>query len=381
MKKEKYSIIIMLLCLCMAMGGCSKEEVAADTATGTLTLQLQLPPALTVEVGESKGRAISLADIQINDVWAVQYAANGNFKKSQYISGDGNIVKNDENSKYLVRVTTSGFFNEDSRFYILVNTGNNSLITNQDITEENLKKLTVDLTNGVSTNAVPVFLTAGPISFTQLAEEGQQADGEGVKAIITAPLSRPYAALKFTYNSKNPEKGKFVPTSLSLGNLPTKMTVHADGNSSITDFTSSERNLTIDGWTSGGPLNEVYIGENLRGFGSGKTFQEKNLPAKGPNKSLDKCTYAVLTGTYYYRTGGDASNGYTYTTNGITVSYKFYLGGSLLDDYNIIRNTLYTVTINIGGANSADIRLTVTNGNVSYFDEVEEVQPEYEVIL
>lgn len=379
MEKEKYSIIITLLCLCMAMGGCSKEEVAADTATGTLTLQLQLPPALTVEVGESKGRAISLADIQINDVWAVQYDANGNFKKSQYIIGESNIVKNDD-SQYLVRVTTSGFFNEDSRFYILVNTGNGSLIPSS-ITETDLKKLTVDLTNGVSTNAVPVFLTAGPISFTQLAEEGQQADGDGVKAIITAPLSRPYAALKFTYNSKNPEKGKFAPTSLSLGNLPTKLTVHADGNSSITDFTSSEQSLTITGWTSGGSLNSVYIGENLRGFGSGKTFQEKNLPAKGPNGSLEKCTYAVLTGTYYYRTGGDASNGYTYTTNGITVSYKFYLGGSLLDDYNIIRNTLYTVTINIGGANSADIRLTVTNGNVSYFDEVEEVQPEYEVIL
>ncbi len=375
MKKEKYSIIIMLLCLCMAMGGCSKEEVAADTATGTLTLQLQLPPALTVEVGEGKGRAASLAD-QIKNVWAVQYSEDGTFRKAQYISGANNIVKHD-NSDYLVKVTTSGFYNENSRFYILVNTGNGSLISSG-ITETDLKKLTVDLTNGVSTNAVPVFLTAGPISFKKLAEQdGQKVD----KAIITAPLSRPYAALKFTYNSKNPEKGKFVPTSLSLGNLPTKMTVHADGNSSITDFTSSEQSLTITGWTSGGPLNSVYIGENLRGFGSGKTFQEKNLPAKGPNGSLEKCTYAVLTGTYYYCTGGDASTNYTYTTNGITVSYKFYLGGSLLDDYNIIRNTLYTVTINIGGANSADIRLAVTNGNVSYFDEVEEVQPDYEVIL
>ena len=380
MEKEKYSIIITLLCLCMAMGGCSKEEVAADTATGTLTLQLQLPPALTVEVGESKGRAaISLADIQINNVWAVQYDASGNFRKSQYISEENNIVKNDD-SQYLVRVNTSGFFNEDSRFYILVNTGNGSLITEQGITEADLKQLTVDLTDGVLASAVPVFLTAGPISFKKLAEQdGQKVD----KAIITAPLSRPYAALKFTYNSKNPEKGKFVPTSLSLGNLPTKMTVHADGNRNITDFTSSEQSLTITGWTSGGSLNSVYIGENLRGFGSGKTFQEKNLNGKGPgpNGSLDKCTYAVLTGTYYYCTGVDASNNYTYTTNGITVSYKFYLGGSLLDDYNIIRNTLYTVTINIGGANSADIRLTVTNGNVSYFDEVEEVQPDYEVIL
>ena len=378
MKKEKYSIIITLLCLCMAMGGCSKEEVAADTATGTLTLQLQLPPALTVEVGESKGRAVSLAD-QIKNVWAVQYSEDGTFKKAQYISGANNIVKHD-NSDYLVKVTTSGFYNENSRFYILVNTGNNSLITDQSITEENLKKLTVDLTGGISKDAEPNFLTAGPVAFKQLGEEG--VNGEGVKAVITAPLSRTYAALQFSYNSNNPEEGKFEAASLSLFNLPTKLTVHTDGNSSITDFNSTGQEIKGATW-NGGLLNPVYIGENLRGFGSGKTFQEKNLPAKGPNKSLDKCTYAVLTGTYYYCTGVDASNSYTYTytTNGITVSYKFYLGGSLLDDYNIIRNTLYTVTINIGGANSADIRLTVTNGNVSYFDEVEEVQPEYEVIL
>ena len=378
MKKEKYSIIIMLLCLCMAMGGCSKEEVAADTATGTLTLQLQLPPALTVEVGESKGRAVSLAD-QIKNVWAVQYSEDGTFRKAQYISGANNIGKHN-NSDYLVKVTTGGFFNENSRFYILVNTGNNSLITDQGITEENLKKLTVDLTDGISKDAEPNFLTAGPVAFKQLGEEG--VNGEGVKAVITAPLSRTYAALQFSYNSNNPEKGKFEATSLSLFNLPTKLAVHTVGSSNINDFNTAGQEIKGSGW-NGGLLNPVYIGENLRGFGSGKTFQEKNLNGKGPgpNGSLDKCTYAVLTGTYYYRTGGDASNGYTYTTNGITVSYKFYLGGSLLDDYNIIRNTLYTVTINIGGANSADIRLTVTNGNVSYFDEVEEVQPEYEVIL
>lgn len=375
MKKEKYSIIITLLCLCMAMGGCSKEEVAADTATGTLTLQLQLPPALTVEVGESKGRAVSLAD-QIKNVWAVQYSEDGTFRKAQYISGANNIGKHD-NSDYLVKVTTSGFFNENSRFYILVNTGNKSLIADQGITETDLKQLTVDFSNGISKDVEPIFLTAGPISFKKLEEQdGQTVD----KAIITAPLDRTYAALQFSYNSKKPEEGKFEATSLSLFNLPTKLAVHTVGSSNINDFNTAGQEIKGSGW-NGGLLNSVYIGENLRGFGTGNTFQEKNLPAKGPNGSLDKCTYAVLTGTYYYCTGVDASNSYTYTTNGITVSYKFYLGGSLLDDYNIIRNTLYTVTINIGGANSADIRLTVTNGNVSYFDEVEEVQPDYEVIL
>ena len=56
------------------------------------------------------------------------------------------------------------------------------------------------------------------------------------------------------------------------------------------------------------------------------------------------------------------------------VEYKFYLGGDLVTDYNIYRDYHYKLTVNIAGPNSADLRVTITNGNVAVFDDVDNVE-------
>ena len=58
----------------------------------------------------------------------------------------------------------------------------------------------------------------------------------------------------------------------------------------------------------------------------------------------------------------------------IDVEYKFYLGGDLVTDYNIYRDYHYKLTVNIAGPNSADLRVTITNGNVAVFDDVDNVE-------
>ena len=72
----------------------------------------------------------------------------------------------------------------------------------------------------------------------------------------------------------------------------------------------------------------------------------------------------MVRGQYQYPLGGGAYS------SPIDVEYKFYLGGDLVTDYNIYRDYHYKLTVNIAGPNSADLRVTITNGNVAVFDDV-----------
>ena len=46
----------------------------------------------------------------------------------------------------------------------------------------------------------------------------------------------------------------------------------------------------------------------------------------------------------------------------------------MVTDYNIYRDYHYKLTVNIAGPNSADLRVTITNGNVAVFDDVDNVE-------
>ena len=48
--------------------------------------------------------------------------------------------------------------------------------------------------------------------------------------------------------------------------------------------------------------------------------------------------------------------------------------GDLVTDYNIYQDYHYKLTVNIAGPNSADLRVTITNGNVAVFDDVDNVE-------
>ena len=45
-----------------------------------------------------------------------------------------------------------------------------------------------------------------------------------------------------------------------------------------------------------------------------------------------------------------------------------------MTDYNIYQDYHYKLTVNTAGPNSADLRVTITNGNVAVFDDVDNVE-------
>ena len=53
---------------------------------------------------------------------------------------------------------------------------------------------------------------------------------------------------------------------------------------------------------------------------------------------------------------------------------KILSWGDLVTDYNIYQDYHYKLTVNIAGPNSADLRITITNGNVAAFDDVDNVE-------
>lgn len=387
----------LVCCLIVLLCGCD-DSIPKDKDTDKFIIQLKMPPALEVVT-----KANTLDEISIGDVWVLQYNKGGNdlLNKSKYTNiGDA------QNNQTIV-VETKGFRNEASDFYVIANAG--SKMTNEfNGSAGELKQLTKEITPGAGDQ--PNCLSAGPIAYDPKKKEETPAetpattssdentdggtsgeasdtppnetdpstpDSENDKAIIVAPLQRAFAKINIIWNQSEESKAKGTVeiTKVEAANLPTEMAFYSRGGGALSATYPSNvpKNVTTIGGSNLAPntVRTFYMAENLRGMGTGTTFAEKNQTDKGPNISLEGCTYILLSGEYTYKTGISSS-----AAASIGVQYKIYLGGNLKNDYNIQRGNAYTLTVNIDGANSADLRVSITDGNVAIFDEVETITNE-----
>lgn len=91
--------------------------------------------------------------------------------------------------------------------------------------------------------------------------------------------------------------------------------------------------------------------ENARGIGSASDPKNKTGET-APSGQQDFCTYVEISGVYTWINGASDEEQGDYTT-----SYRLYLGGNNTDDYNLLRNRLYTVNVTLRGRNTADMRI------------------------
>lgn len=343
-----------------------------------------------------------LSGIPFNDVWVLQFNSDGTDLLAAKNYSDSDIQADGGSSNHLVIVPTGNgmdayFVNDNSRFYILVNAGEDFLgkltspvtdpkdaLTTAGLnTESSIKSLLQSVPAAITTD--PGLLIDGPVTFQK------NVSGGNTSIAVRFSLSRAYSRIDLKYKNTKPDDGKFTPTEAVVVNLPTHLSLFprqgaASGNYPIVGVATSDNNrVTAQGaetplsadftkWGENTALT-FYMGENLRGSGSSTTYAGKNVAANGPVATLDGCTHLILRGTYYYRIGyGADATTPTYSTDGISIEYKIYLGGNLTTDYNIRRNTLYDVLVNIAGANSADARVTITDGNVIVFDDSETIE-------
>ena len=340
------------------LAGCSEESVETSEE---FRLVLKLPPALTVD---TRG---TINQIPVNRIWVLQYVTESGTStlknKAFFTVPDDPAGKNPPPT---IEITTgkTTFTQTNSRFYVIANV-EQSFLSSFTGTEEELKAKTVAFSGY---NNKPSLLTSGPLEYTPDPKK------PGVIPLVV-PLRRAYATISLSWNKKGDlaanNLSSLVVKSVSLYNVPAHMALYTRGGGSIKDkYPADKDGSTAITSTTGtqittnlGPSSsfEFYMPENLRGMGTAASFMEKSIPTKGPDGKLDYCTYIKLSGEYKYA-GASAPIG---------VNYLLHLGGNLMTDYNIRRDYLYNLPVNISGANSADVRVTITDGNVVMFDAVE----------
>lgn len=361
---HKWFFLLCLGLLSAICGGCA-DDAAIPEEEGEIIFQLSLPPALEVTT-----RAGSIEDFTISDVWVLQY----NKVSKAFIMGknfSGSAIGTIEDNK-TIKVATSDFSNYGSNFYIIVNAGTGFLTefvkdTTPDRSETALKKMTVNIVAGETTQ--PTLLTCGPLEYSPVSG----------KVVLVAPLQHPCARIAVRWNKAADFKGYIDINSVKVRNLPKKMALYSRGGGALSDTYPALADISTDfveirnTSLALGTDCPFYMGENLRGTGTATSFSEKGLEAKGPGGNLDGCTCVVLTGNYQYpKTETEQYPGV------IKVEYRIYLGGNLLKDYNIQRGYEYKLAVNISGVNSGDIRVTITDGAVVIFDDVETITKEVE---
>lgn len=361
MKRRYDSLVLIMSLVCLLMTACDDSMERIPAGEGGFVFRLQLPDPIEVEtkVDITPGNGET---IKISDVWIVQYSTEGTLLHCQQITDESSFEAKLQG--YLVEIKTNNiqFTYGPSRFYIIVNGGNvlsgfgeTSNTTNS---ESDLKKKIVSFSDK------PSLLTAGPFSYTPSG-----TGTENKKIVFVTELKRAYAKTTLRVVFPKDTVSTFTVDKVALLNVPKKMALFAAGGTEGNYPEVNADNINADSvFISGINTNDdvgtsFFMPENLRGMGTSTTFEGKNLPANGPGGSLDGCTKLVVKGTYKY----DGSSGST--QDGIQVEYSFYLGDNMTNNYNIQRDMHYSLDLNLKGANSADLRVTITDGGVAVFEE------------
>lgn len=417
--KKNYTQLILLLAgiFNLLATGCTSSDTPAQLENNNFSFYIKMPDPITVETKADIGTADE--PITVNDVWILQYLANGTLSQCLYIDDKYKITSEDNN--YLVKIQTPDtpderFSDVESRFYIIVNGGAGLLndfkadAVGTNKSEDALKKIMTYIDyNYLTTNTTPPgLLTAGPIAYKPTttstdaetyptkADEGtgggsetgtneggtnEGSNGEENpaastdKVVFISRMYRAYAKVKVDINFQADEKfpnSSFTVTECTVNNLPSWGS--AENNTialytpAITDagYPTTDKVTESLKFTSSNSSFSFYMPENLRGIGKSTSFEDKNKTENGPGRSLEGCTFLTVKGNYIYDSTKPSQNP-------IKVEYTFYLGGNLTNDYNIERDHLYNLTLNLKGANSADWRVKITDGNVAVFDEVTEI--------
>ncbi|RHL07647.1 DUF4906 domain-containing protein [Bacteroides sp. AF39-11AC] len=374
--------IITLLCVAaiFLFVACESSE-PVENESGGLSIYLSLPPALSVDT-----RAGSIGGVSINDVWVVQFDADG--KMLHAVCYDSTKISNFGTSGALVQVETGNFSDVSGTFRIIANFGESqsqlvAFSKNTNAQKVDLEGIVISYSNYKSQQN---YLVSDDIEF-----KGTDTSG---KAVLLAGLSYAYSWIDVKWTNKVASPARFTLQSITAYNLPESFALESRAGTTVGAYPAADQitntyPVDTDATDNGLSVNGTYtfyMPENLRGVGCGKSFQEKNLNAYGPKTDgkaptlgsdgkpeaggdLSKCTYIDLLGSYWYSYNSADPT----ATSPISVRYRLYLGGNLVNDYNVRRGYHYTITVQISGANSGDVRVTITNGNVVVFDKVETI--------
>lgn len=269
----------------------------------------------------------AMNESSINDLWVIQLNASGTealvppvYLTSSELTSQSNEVE------FKVKLKK-----ENSTVYVIANSGDDSLF-DKDAALNTFKKSVIEgksITSNTNWKETLDNRTYIPMSATWSGTPNPATP-------IEAALIRAIAYLSINVKKEIPS-GDLSITSIRLKNVPQTLyyvtpsaSTFPDAGTDFMDYLSpSSTNLTC------------YMPDNCRGTGSGRYETEKTAAAVSNG---NKATYVEIKGNYNSK---------------IPVTYCFYLGGDNIKDYNVKRNTKYTIDITIKGMNKNDARLTI----------------------
>lgn len=365
---------VALLAGSMLLTGCAKESAADSPADGggaRVTLSFSAEgPLHAVDKGAAKARgmaatASALAPAQasavttgsgpatrgvlnpsmvdewaVADMWVLQYDMSGGPEGSlaarRYV---GSVVQDGAT----VRVTADLEPMEKARIVVLANApgffSESELPTGSTLAD--LAALTFDI-HSASGSALPEEYSA--VLPMRGDSESEMKLEMGQVATVRVPLYRLVSKVHFTVSNLCTEGyPNLTLTDVTLRNVPavgsyarvaeaTHAAVRypAAGGDNFKDY-----DAIIEGLGAGCELL-WYMAPNSRGVGSGTTPADKTL-ATAPQGQGDYCSYVLVQGMIQMEEMGPL----------IPMSYRVYLGGNSVNDYNVWANRAYRIRMTI----------------------------------
>lgn len=332
----------------LLLGGCSKEPTEAmGGPTDGQPMEITLSPESMGEVAMDTRAVSGVDENRIKDLWVIQFNADGTalLQTPQYIT-----TVTSWGTSYKVRakiIKTS-----DSSLYFIANTGDNTLYSDV-TTAADVESKTLAVTNEASLapgNALPM---CGCYT------------GKPSASVSDVAMKR--AVAKVTFKLAVDIPGDFALTSVKVYNAPTALqpfrdTSKLDPGTSEADcypatsvgFIGEFADLTPEDKTLTATAKECgwcYLPENGRGTGSATDQRNKTAATAlgGAEGQGNYATYIEIVGDY------TSDLGYKYTGT----IYRIYLGADAVSNYDVKRNTHYTVTATIKGVSEMDARITI----------------------
>lgn len=344
------------------LASCSKEPLAEvsgsvpDDTGQTVTAQITLIPDFERQI---EVKSVGGADEGVvKDVWVIQLnsAGTAQLQEPQYITS---ITSSGEACMINVPLVASV-----GKVYFLANTHNNSLCSSSKTnTSAKIEALTLAVANEGSLASASGIPMSGMWS-------GTPDNKTGIDGGIS--LTRSVSKVTFNLKAGMPSGEGFTLKSVKVKKVP-KVACFYRSNPAATPFPATSvgwfddyASQTFDeALTVAGKTLWWYLPENMRGTGSASN-QKNKTAATAPSGQGNYCTYIEVSGVY------TTSTGVTFN-----VIYTIFLGANNTKDYNLKRNTHYTVTTTIKGQAKSDTRITRTPGN--YLDYTDNDSPMFAV--
>lgn len=343
----KIKQFIYLATALLVFGACSEDlNTDRQSAGETVTVGVSLQPSDMQQV-ELSGNPLSSAltvtrsvtaltddaEKVINNLWVFEYVG-GTYVRGQYLSTV-------DATKLNLDLSTA----TNANIYFVANVGQAAYKGQTLATETDFQNYSLSITDEASITPSAGYLPMfGAV--TSVAVPGYFTSG------ATVTMDYMVSRIDLTYTVTGNMSAGFVLKQSRLINVPVSMYPYID--SAISDATHFPADgLTTQDFvrenldesnTMGGTLT-FYLPDNRRGEGSNTAGSDAKL--KG---GIGDATAIQLIG---YRDGDE-------------ITYNFYLGGDEFNDYNLKRNTKYTLTADLDGTSTGDLRVTKTETSNTY---------------